>query len=83
MQDIVYQNNTFLNIIICIFVILELLNSEFCGKYTVEVFIIKVKDDEMVEKKKKKNVCVNSLEQLQLPVCSCFWRKFSFFFLRL
>lgn len=49
MQDIVYQNNTFLNIIICIFVILELLNSEFCGKYTVEVFIIKVKDDEMVE----------------------------------
>ncbi len=43
MQDIVYQNNTFLNIIICIFVILELCNSEFCGKYMVEVFIIKVK----------------------------------------
>ena len=27
----------------------------------------------------KKNVCVNSLEQLQLLVCSCFWRKFSYF----
>ena len=27
----------------------------------------------------KKNGCVNSLEQLQLLVCSCFWRKFSCF----
>lgn len=43
MQDILYQNNTLLNIIIYIFVILGLRNSEFYGKYTTEVFIIKVK----------------------------------------
>lgn len=43
MQDILYTNNIFLNIIICIFVILKLYNSEFYGNYTVEVFIIKVK----------------------------------------
>lgn len=43
MQDIVYQNNTFLNIVILNFVILEFYNSEFCGNLSVKVFIIKVK----------------------------------------